>query len=832
MSQGESAPKTRELSAGDVPNWRDVIRVIDRLGLRDQFTADYTQIDESDKLTLEKFFKGVVSGGDVRECFEACLLEMFDNSASVFLKSVSSIEDKFKYSEILRAWCDEILPTWEFDFRSHFDPTILTEIEQTIGPLEGRISGTVSRAKLAEHMVRWEAKASRRVRTNDAATHREEPLTTLGAMSRPVRSEIEKFANDSSSLAHERLAGEYATKRNQVLAQVRLKHNTGGYAPALIELAALQVRDSILAYADAYTEAFTISGVPADAKAKKSLETASVRIAGGAISGVRGQLDLLKGRTRMHLKIPVGHINREIEKSRVLALKEGKLRLDRQSIEVRSAGKQDSKSAAQSDNDVPRSQSETAGPILPKLSLEAHRKDQERRKNAKRDLREALESYFSTLASGKEVEITKLAEIMGAYACEVYNSSAAGYLAIPFLDPEALFGMAGPLNVGLTLADVEKCFSTLRVRRPWKISSDPVVRLFDDGRELMVLHYEHPWLKQEIGNIVTKRVQDARKEYEEGFQSPPEANSHPAMPANDWDSLRSGFMQIRADCAITPPINSAGLLTAIWTSQPEPGAWRLNYWEAKDGGGFKERFTWHASEAAALLGHQGEEDDALSYWLDQVKLHAPKQYVRRIVTTGGPDNEDQLYSLEILDICGLSAEFCRKCKGDAIRARAKSQENLHPRAEARKRGTEEDLSERQRTVVEHPDRRPNTDKRENTKSASWDTIEISFLSDERVQIRNGTSSETRNYNELGFADRRTGKPNLAWVTLRTMAEQNGIIGNGANLSAAWPKVEKRMQEIRRVLRKHFSIAVDPTPFVERTGYQACFKIGCSSSFRT
>ena len=116
--------------------------------------------------------------------------------------------------------------------------------------------------------------------------------------------------------------------------------------------------------------------------------------------------------------------------------------------------------------------------------------------------------------------------------------------------------------------------------------------------------------------------------------------------------------------------------------------------------------------------------------------------------------------------------------------------------------------------------------------ASWRSIEISFLSDERVQIRNGTDTETRNYGELGFADRRSEKPKLAWVTLRTLAEQRGIIRDAGKTGGDWPKVEKRIQEIRKVLRKHFSITADPIPFVEGTGYQACFKIGCSPSFHT
>jgi hypothetical protein len=114
----------------------------------------------------------------------------------------------------------------------------------------------------------------------------------------------------------------------------------------------------------------------------------------------------------------------------------------------------------------------------------------------------------------------------------------------------------------------------------------------------------------------------------------------------------------------------------------------------------------------------------------------------------------------------------------------------------------------------------------------WGAIEISFLSDERVQIRHGEATETRNYAEFAFADGRTEKPNLAWITLRAMAMAQGIIPDGKTAGDQWKKVEKRIQEIRKVFQKHFGISADPIPFVPGTGYQARFKIGCSLSFHT
>jgi hypothetical protein len=115
---------------------------------------------------------------------------------------------------------------------------------------------------------------------------------------------------------------------------------------------------------------------------------------------------------------------------------------------------------------------------------------------------------------------------------------------------------------------------------------------------------------------------------------------------------------------------------------------------------------------------------------------------------------------------------------------------------------------------------------------NWESIEIVFLSDERVRILNGANVENYNYGELGFADGRTEKPNQAWVTLRVLASTDGVIRDAARTGGDWPKVEKRIQEIRRALRQHFHIAADPVPFIEGTGYQARFKIRCSPSFET
>lgn len=113
---------------------------------------------------------------------------------------------------------------------------------------------------------------------------------------------------------------------------------------------------------------------------------------------------------------------------------------------------------------------------------------------------------------------------------------------------------------------------------------------------------------------------------------------------------------------------------------------------------------------------------------------------------------------------------------------------------------------------------------------SWPEIEIVFLSDERVEICSGSVRKTYNYAELGFEDRRNGKPNGAWTMLRDMANNTGTIARPpAGRTRA--NAQKRIEEIRERLRCHFNIQTDPIPFNGNT-YQATFKISRRPSFDT
>jgi hypothetical protein len=112
----------------------------------------------------------------------------------------------------------------------------------------------------------------------------------------------------------------------------------------------------------------------------------------------------------------------------------------------------------------------------------------------------------------------------------------------------------------------------------------------------------------------------------------------------------------------------------------------------------------------------------------------------------------------------------------------------------------------------------------------WENINISFLSDERVQVEVDRQVETRNYVEMGFEDKRSGKPNQAWGLLRALAVAGGVIPNAARNSKDFIAMMKRIERMRETLRRHFGISSDPIPLDANQGYCCRFHITCASSF--
>jgi hypothetical protein len=75
------------------------------------------------------------------------------------------------------------------------------------------------------------------------------------------------------------------------------------------------------------------------------------------------------------------------------------------------------------------------------------------------------------------------------------------------------------------------------------------------------------------------------------------------------------------------------------------------------------------------------------------------------------------------------------------------------------------------------------------------------------------------------------------MAVRAIAESKGSISVASD-NKNWAYVEKRIQEIRKALRRLFSLTDDPLPYVKKTqpgvefGYCAQFNIVCGPSYES
>jgi hypothetical protein len=119
--------------------------------------------------------------------------------------------------------------------------------------------------------------------------------------------------------------------------------------------------------------------------------------------------------------------------------------------------------------------------------------------------------------------------------------------------------------------------------------------------------------------------------------------------------------------------------------------------------------------------------------------------------------------------------------------------------------------------------------RDHPRPRSWDEVEIRFVSDFTFQaVVNGTVRVPQNYAEVGLGDGRHGRPKAAWETLRALAESGGVVAS-TRTAADWPRLEKRVQELRRVLQAVFKVPDDPIPYRDGA-YRTRFTIRVGSSY--
>lgn len=147
------------------------------------------------------------------------------------------------------------------------------------------------------------------------------------------RKEIEQFASETYAVAFEDIRSDYAREREKVMRDAQL---TGNCEPNLHALTACEAEIAykmMLAWADAYVDAFTTYQLPCDQNMEADLRRTALHIVGSGVSAVQGEFELAFQRTGRNRNFPLDYVNRQIWARTNSALKKGLLKVKKQRIQ-------------------------------------------------------------------------------------------------------------------------------------------------------------------------------------------------------------------------------------------------------------------------------------------------------------------------------------------------------------------------------------------------------------------------------------------------------------------------------------------------------------------
>lgn len=105
----------------------------------------------------------------------------------------------------------------------------------------------------------------------------------------------------------------------------------------------------------------------------------------------------------------------------------------------------------------------------------------------------------------------------------------------------------------------------------------------------------------------------------------------------------------------------------------------------------------------------------------------------------------------------------------------------------------------------------------------WESVYVSFVDDQMVDIRVAGKVHRTGYADMGFANQKTGNPNTQWGLLRVLARYGGELK--ASAAEASPKVVKQKEFLSQRLKDYFSMDTDPFhPYSQAQGYKTKFTL--------
>ena len=102
---------------------------------------------------------------------------------------------------------------------------------------------------------------------------------------------------------------------------------------------------------------------------------------------------------------------------------------------------------------------------------------------------------------------------------------------------------------------------------------------------------------------------------------------------------------------------------------------------------------------------------------------------------------------------------------------------------------------------------------------SWKHVTSRFTGEDTVQVAaGGAPVAAQGYEELGFADKKSGLPNRAWAMLRILASNGGTFELPSGRFAPGRSTAlKTIQELKRTLRALLETDDNPVPFTTGVG---------------
>jgi hypothetical protein len=105
----------------------------------------------------------------------------------------------------------------------------------------------------------------------------------------------------------------------------------------------------------------------------------------------------------------------------------------------------------------------------------------------------------------------------------------------------------------------------------------------------------------------------------------------------------------------------------------------------------------------------------------------------------------------------------------------------------------------------------------------WESVYVSFVDDQMVDIRVAGKVHRTGYADMGFANQKTGNPNNQWGLLRVLARYGGELK--AADAEATPKVVKQKELLSQRLKDYFSLDTDPfQTYAQAKGYKTKFTL--------